>query len=161
MPRQGFFDSMRNQLCVTLALLALATPLSGCLSGTDDVAPAAALTAGDTTAANTLDLGKMGWALGPLGNLAGVTRTSVALGIIVPEEATRLTVTIALERGVTHGLELSGIVGCTTTFPTSQSVVDAILTVTCDAPPAGLADVTLRHTSGHMQGTLHVTAETN
>lgn len=150
---------------ILTALVLAALPLAGCLDvAPSDGADGAAVDQASTAEApaarptGTVEIGSMGFVLGPMGN-SPVTRTSVSLsGLEVLEGARKVILRLELEQGATVDFGATGLDGCEQWISVPNSHVGGYERATeCTLQP-GLYTLTLGHLTGHVEGTVTVFA---
>ncbi len=141
---------------IWLASLALLLP--GCLDAADNVTPAA-VAPGTLAETSTfpVELGAMGFKLGPVANTP-VTQTSASLGdIIIPEGTHHVVVKLHVTEGASVNFRVLGIEGCEIerAGPTHLSGME--VSPEC-APMPGTYTLTAAHDAGNLEGHLTITA---
>lgn len=153
---------MPSQPFTFVTIIGLALVGAGCVDNTPTEAASADAPTDDATdamaaaPAGPVDLGYLGFQLGPMGDTA-VSEVSASLqGIVVEEAVKRVVVVLKIENGATVDFTVEGIDGCEVSMEGPAHVSGLEQSLECNPAP-GTYDLTVRHTSGFVVGEATVT----
>lgn len=153
---------MRIPALLLVVMLALAAVLAGCIEiGDGPAVDAAGVDQSETsvtdaaTPTGPVELGTMGFTLGPVGS--AITPTAASLDIQVPEGIQNVVLQLSLANGVTVDFMASGLPGCEQVVELPSYVAGYERATDC-LVEAGSYEVVVYHTTGYVQGTLTVVA---